>query len=336
MKRKLLSFVLAICLILPCVFALTACGNNDDPSQARVMNVELNPQLEFVLDTDNKVVSVNALNDEGNKIILSATFVGLSAEDAVDKFLEIAKEDGYLITGSVNAEENQINISISGDSKNLLKAVKDSAVNYLNSVNINADVLSEAIAKSELVAKVEECMREYEQSELNNLTEEQLIELIKQSRNETKDLHTQELKELYYSMRESAIIKAEFAKIEELVNALPESFANIKTTVLEFITQLEGYMANIEEELQAYFTEGGAYKVAMQNFITEKQILLEARLAGTATKLQESVVSAKESALKLAKSAINDAVALVKTTMNTVLTQIETTLGTYYNKSIDY
>lgn len=111
------------------------------------MNVELNPQLEFVLDTDNKVVSVNALNDEGNKIILSATFVGLSAEDAVDKFLEIAKEDGYLITGSVNAEENQINISISGDSKNLLKAVKDSAVNYLNSVNINADVLSECNCK---------------------------------------------------------------------------------------------------------------------------------------------------------------------------------------------
>lgn len=134
-------------------------------------------------------------------------------------------------------------------------------------------------------------------------------------------------------MRESAIIKAEFAKIEELVNALPESFANIKTTVLEFITQLEGYMANIEEELQAYFTEGGAYKVAMQNFITEKQILLEARLAGTATKLQESVVSAKESALKLAKSAINDAVALVKTTMNTVLTQIETTLGTLLQSS---
>ena len=34
MKKKLLSFVLAICLIVPCAFALTACGSNppDDPA----------------------------------------------------------------------------------------------------------------------------------------------------------------------------------------------------------------------------------------------------------------------------------------------------------------
>jgi len=32
MKKKFLSFVLAICLILPCVFALSACGKNPPPS----------------------------------------------------------------------------------------------------------------------------------------------------------------------------------------------------------------------------------------------------------------------------------------------------------------
>ena len=31
MKKKILSFVLAICLILPCVFALSACGRDDEP-----------------------------------------------------------------------------------------------------------------------------------------------------------------------------------------------------------------------------------------------------------------------------------------------------------------
>ena len=31
MKKKFLSFVLAICLILPCVFVLTACGGDDEP-----------------------------------------------------------------------------------------------------------------------------------------------------------------------------------------------------------------------------------------------------------------------------------------------------------------
>ena len=31
MKKKILSFILAICLILPCAFALTACGGDDKP-----------------------------------------------------------------------------------------------------------------------------------------------------------------------------------------------------------------------------------------------------------------------------------------------------------------
>ena len=31
MKKKFLSFILAICLILPCAFALTACGGDDEP-----------------------------------------------------------------------------------------------------------------------------------------------------------------------------------------------------------------------------------------------------------------------------------------------------------------
>ncbi|MBE5757961.1 MAG: hypothetical protein E7345_03415 [Clostridiales bacterium] len=31
MKKKFLSFILAICLIIPCVFALTACGGDDEP-----------------------------------------------------------------------------------------------------------------------------------------------------------------------------------------------------------------------------------------------------------------------------------------------------------------
>lgn len=36
MKKKFLSFILAICLIIPCAFALTACGNNPPPETPAV------------------------------------------------------------------------------------------------------------------------------------------------------------------------------------------------------------------------------------------------------------------------------------------------------------
>ena len=307
--------------------------NPSDPEQTRVMNVSLNPQLEFVLDTENKVVSVNALNDEGNKIILSATFVGLSAEDAIDKFLEIAKQDGYIITGDVDAKKNRINVSISGDSENLLKAVKDSALEYLQSVEVNGEILAESIVKSDLVAKVEECMREYERDQLNEMTEAQLIELIEQSRNETKELHTQELKELYYAMRENAMIEAKFAKIETLVKGLPSSLNTVKTAVLAYIMQLEKGLEKVEEQMQAYFTEGGAYQLALQAFMVEKQALLTARLEGTATQLQELAAQTKAESLALAKETVEAAVELAQSALNVIITQIETTLGTVLETS---
>ena len=80
--KKFLSILFAFLVLVPCTYVLTACGGN---KTEKVMNVDLNPSLEFVLDKNDKVVTVNALNDDGNHIISIATksetlFEGLTAE----------------------------------------------------------------------------------------------------------------------------------------------------------------------------------------------------------------------------------------------------------------
>ena len=125
MKKKFLSFVIALCLILPSMFLLTACKNTEPSS--RVLSVDLNPQVEFVLDAENKVASVNALNDDGYAIInADVDFSGLSAEDAVDLFLDTANDLGFV----VDKQGEEITISISGeDAQKLYNNVKAKALN---------------------------------------------------------------------------------------------------------------------------------------------------------------------------------------------------------------
>lgn len=115
--KNMFSSLFMLVLVICCCFTVVGCSCNDDETDktSKVMNLSLNPSIELVLDKDNKVVSVNALNDEGNYIVSNVTFTGLTAEDAVDAFLEATKENGFIIEGEVSANENQLKIAISGE-----------------------------------------------------------------------------------------------------------------------------------------------------------------------------------------------------------------------------
>ncbi|MBQ7351467.1 MAG: hypothetical protein IJW59_01170 [Clostridia bacterium] len=284
MKKKFLSFVLTICLIIPCAFALAACGKTDsDDATAKVMNVSLNPEIEFILDKDDKVLSVNALDEDGNHIITLSIdettevseFEGMTADEAVEEFLDIAEENGYLETG----EEEKINIDISGNADNLMKKVKDKANNFFKDKGLNVDVVTGKIEKSDIAEKVEECLKEYSETELEEMTQEQLIDLLKDSRQETKNLLTQELKDAYYNMR---VEKINIAELENLASIIREQNVEEGTELDLFADAIENLQAQITLLEEAYadifLAEDGAYNTAKQAYIEAKEALLAKRL----------------------------------------------------------
>ena len=143
--QKIISCLAAVVMLVGCGFILTACGKNNDPD--KVMNISMNPSIELVLDGNNKVLSVNAINDEGNFIIANASFTGLSAEDAVDLFIKTTEENGFVDT-TLSAEDNKLEIEISGDdAQKLYDKVKKSADEYLQSLNLNVTVTLENLSK---------------------------------------------------------------------------------------------------------------------------------------------------------------------------------------------
>lgn len=335
MKKKFLGFVLVVCLIMPLAVALAGCNTGDD-NNAKIMNVELNPKLEFVLDGNSKVLSVNAINEDGNHIIslsidaqtAKSVFEGMTAEEAISKFLELAKENGYLITGN----EEEIKIEISGKADQLLNKVKEKANKFLTDNGINIDVLTEKLEKSELKEEVEKCFKELSQSEINGMSQEELVALLKESRQETKNLLTQELKDAYYNLRAE---KVNVAEIEELFGLMENLSGAGEALVASYKTSIENLMAKVEE-LEAKYAEllldeNSAFNQAKQQYIDAKEALLEKRLELAEdgfTSAEKAILENLETAVEQAKNAMETAKELAETAIGSVRSALDLALNT--------
>lgn len=327
--KKLATLLALVFTLSFCTLAFTACGSTEP--EGRVMNVSLNPQVEFLLDAENKVVSVNALNDEGNFIITQATFKGLTAEDAVEMFLKVSKENGFLVEGELKAGENEVKISISGDDvKKLYNQVVESAEEYVKTLGVNVKMqLDKVLDKEYLEGLVAQCMKELEESEIAQKTEAELLALIEKSRQQTEALFSQELKTLFYEERALEIKKAEldsFIKaVKENSSALVSAaLVTIQSTIDEVVELYEDFK---EEYTETYLSQASEYYQEVQEYIASKKELLKARLEG----LSDQQIAALEAQFDAASMALDSIKDLATATLENLSTMVESAIDTAYN-----
>ncbi|MBR6737706.1 MAG: hypothetical protein IKL82_05035 [Clostridia bacterium] len=330
--KKLLSLFICLCLAVPLATSLTGCKKDDS---SKVMNLSLNPSVEFVLDSNDKVVSVNATNDEGNFIIANATFVGLSKEDATELFIEVSEENGFIVKGS--SGENELKIEVSGESaEKIYNDVKAAANEYLATLdNVSVSITFDETTVEELKSLVKECMQELTSKEVDALTEEELVQKIEESRQETKNLYSQELKDLYYQERAVEILNAKLEKVKELASQgsqMVSSFVSTLTTTAQtMISKLQEFKNTF---VQNYLDPNSQYQIKMQEFISAKKELLEQRLAGASEFIlnaKELAVATAESALEIAKAGAQAAISALDLAINTAVTTINNTIDSIVN-----
>jgi hypothetical protein len=223
--KKVCCFILVLFMMLGMI-SLTGCQKHDAlKTEKTVMHLSLNPEIEVVLDEEDKVITVNALNEEGNLIISATAFEnveGKTAEEVAALFVQVSKETGYLITGHIGDGENQIQISISGDetlAKKLYDDVKDHVETYLNDEKIQASLTyAAALTEEQLRQALTECAPYIEEAKLNAMEHKELVEQLVACRKETAQMYSQELKNAYYEAKAFAL---EQAKLEALKENLP-------------------------------------------------------------------------------------------------------------------
>lgn len=333
--KKFTMIALVLCLGIVCPFIFAACGTQK--AESTVMNVSLNPEVEFILDENDTVVSVNALNEEGNLIINGQVFVGKSAEEAVKLFVSISKETGFLVSGNVNVGENEVNISFSGDTKkaeNLYKDIKSKVEQYLSEENITATLNKvETLSKEYLQKMVEKCAPYIEKAKVEAMSYKELLDELIASRKETAELYSQELKDAYYRAKADIVNEEKFEYLKsQLSEAQKVAFETINEIYMSAKKSLE------ETKYSLFVDESSAYQVALKNYRAAKTEFLNYRNyvaslePNEVTEAVTKTLDAIEAQLKNAEEALN-------TAYNSAMTSFETaqsTLDKAYNALVNF
>lgn len=340
MNKKIVSFVLSACLAVPATMLLTGCDGHDDNT---VMNVSLNPSVEFILDSNDKVVSVNAKNEEGN-LILSAQangeqFVGKDANSAVKLFASYSKEMGFLFEGNVKSGENEIKIQFSGnkgDADKLFKSIEEDLSSYLEELDVSGTLTKlDTLTKEKIQELLLECEPYLNMEQIKNWSNDEMINKIKESRDETKEFLSQELKNAYYEAKDFAVKQAKFEKVREQLNLVQQVTLDAVTTIYKGACQT---LDKTREDM--FVKDDSVYQVALKSFREKKVEFLNYK-----NYIQEKDFGDNEDARQQAlqtlatiETALNNAETSLETAKTTALNGIESAknqVTTAYNTIVD-
>ena len=253
LKLKFLSFALCLCLLVGMALPLASCKKSEPtPPEGTYtrMTVDINPSVEFMVDDQNKVVSVTALNDDGSILIAGEAFVGKTPEEATRMVVSLATDAGYLVKGEIhveNTDESQkVEISVSGNSdyaKELAKNVKSDVEKYLKDNKITATVESVKAKTLDEMRKVVIADGLFTEDEVKNMTEEQLYKALAAGRIETAELLTAEMREAYYRAKDYRISFVEKQATADIISGMEEANKAVMTL---YSTALDTYSKSIE------------------------------------------------------------------------------------------
>ena len=323
MKIKCLSLALCLCLLIGMALPLASCKKSEPtPPEGTFtrMTVDINPSVEFMVDDQNKVVSVTALNDDGSILIAGEAFVGKTPEEATRMVVSLATDAGYLVKGEIhveNTDESQkIEISVSGNSdyaKELAKNVKSDVEKYLKDNKITATVES---VKAKTLDEMRKVVIEdglFTEDEVKDMTEEQLYKALAAGRIETAQLLTAEMREAYYRAKDYKISFVEKQATADIISGMGATY---KVLMSGYSTALAAYSTSIDKldalRYSLLVDPESAYQKALASLRDAKEDLLKEKKLIFSVKDGDKTYAEISASFKLSEETYNKALKAVE------------------------
>ena len=323
MKIKCLSLALCLCLLIGMALPLASCKKSEPtPPEGTYtrMTVDINPSVEFMVDDQNKVVSVTALNDDGSILIAGEAFVGKTPEEATRMVVSLATDAGYLVKGEIhveNTDESQkVEISVSGNSdyaKELAKNVKSDVEKYLKDNKITATVESVKAKTLDEMRKVVIADGLFTEDEVKDMTEAQLYKALAAGRIETAQLLTAEMREAYYRAKDYKISFVEKQATADIISGMGATY---KVLMSGYSTALAAYSTSIDtlDELRysLLVDPESAYQKALASLRDAKEDLLKEKKLIFSVKDGDKPYAEISASFKLSEETYNKALKAVE------------------------
>ena len=239
--------LLVLAMAVSALSFVSCSGAKPEAGTVTRMTVDINPSVEFMIDDQNKIVSVTALNDDGSLLIVGESFIGKTPEEGVEMMVSIASKTGYLVDGNAEVAENKVKISVSGDSgyaEKLMKTVSKKAEKVMKELDIEGRVERAEALKLEELKKLALSTALYTEEEINAMDENQLCKVISAGRIETALLITEEMRSAYYTAKDYRISFAKREETARIIEGMGGLYALVHSS---YKTALDIYSAAITE-----------------------------------------------------------------------------------------
>lgn len=280
-KRWLQVLAPCVCLMIMVTIVMAiVVGKKPVEAHQAIVQVDVNPSIEMVVDENNQVVSIRGLNDEGKMIIEGEAIVGKSLDEAVETIIRLETQMGYLL---VNVTDNEITVTISAENDQLIQQMQEKTKSYIanacEKVNVQAkinEVKGYVIEELQTLAKTLDPTLTEE--EIQNLTYDQLIHVVELYHLEVANLASIKLEEMYQQVKAQEIRLAEKEATKQAVDQL-EAIYQTSITAYDTIYQTltETYQSLQEVYYEYFVSDASSYQNALDHLATKKAELLKQR-----------------------------------------------------------
>lgn len=296
MKKKILTFLVAICLIIPCMFGLAACKPKEKTA-TKTMTTSINPEITFMLDSKNNVTSISYGNSDAGRIFANVNFVGKDANTAVQIVIEQTA-----ISGHIDLSGDTVTFEFSGEDIEKLKTdVEAKAKEVFKQMGVTVTVtinkVSAEVKHQTLVASAKALAPEMDAKEIENMNDEDLIKLIDKKQQDYKDLAYDQINDLQKKLDQTILESIETIRSTmESIEAEMEKYGNLVSETLK--QQYKDCKKQLEDEINKFLDERKE-KIAAAKKLAEahKDALIEAykqEVAKAETLFKAHLEAAKE------------------------------------------
>lgn len=282
-KRWVPILATSFCILLAIVIGVIALNNKKVNAKEynAIVQVDVNPSIQMVVDEENKVLSITGLNDEGKMIIYGEAIVGKNLDEALEIIVKIETDLGYLVEGS---DDNKVTLTISANTEEITNKIEEFSRNTLNKVLEETGVIAtietaKGYAEEELKLLAKELDPTLTEEEINNFNYNDYVHVVQLYHLEVADLASVKLEEMYNEFKNYQISITEKEAVKNAVNYLEIKYQGLIHTYNLAYDALNNAYTSMQDGYYSQFIDSTSeYQKAWLELAELKQAYLDQRV----------------------------------------------------------
>ena len=255
---KIIALVVSLVVIVTAALLIIFLPKNQTPKA--VMELNVNPNVQFLLDSNNKVMAVNYLNDDAQTLLKDTNFNGKSAEHAAQLFVKLSTEAGFI---EISTSGTRVDVTISCETPEELTQLKDKIIENVNSYFDENGIIAGAVVS--ITENVDEAIQKIgiQAKDTLNKTKKELLELYNETSKDLKDValcFQNELMTFIQDLKDNAF--SDMVALEERIDNLMKQIEN--SNIADEIKK------ELQKQLDTIKTEYNKRVEEFNNFVQEK------------------------------------------------------------------